>query len=118
MVNPKYITNRAAADRLGVHPNTVRNWANEGVIKVERLPSGYIKIPLSEVERIEREGVTRATPSRRHRHRLLAIIQAGPALTRYVCTCGKIGRATRAYNGDDILSKAVRNHKQHAKRKE
>jgi excisionase family DNA binding protein len=43
-----------AADRLGVHVNTIRNWARDGLIKVDRLPgSGYMRIPLGEVVRVE-----------------------------------------------------------------
>ena len=44
-----------AAERLGVHPNTLRAWADRGLIKHVRLPSGYRRFPVSEVERLRQE---------------------------------------------------------------
>lgn len=42
------------ANRLGVHTNTIRNWVRAGLLHVEHLPgSGYIRVPLAEVELIE-----------------------------------------------------------------
>jgi excisionase family DNA binding protein len=46
---------RVAAERLGVHENTVRNWIDRGVIVGLRLPSGTRRLPAAEVERLERE---------------------------------------------------------------
>lgn len=43
-----------AADRLGVHVNTIRNWARNGDLRVEHLAgSGFIRVPLAEIELIE-----------------------------------------------------------------
>lgn len=50
-----YVSNREASHRLGVHPNTLRNWADEGYLRVERLPTGFRRIPASEVERLEKQ---------------------------------------------------------------
>lgn len=42
-----------AARVIGVHPNTIRNWAHLGLMKFERLPfSGYLRIPEAEVRRL------------------------------------------------------------------
>lgn len=39
------------ADVLGVHPNTVRNWIEQGVIKAVYLPgSNYRRLPAKDVE--------------------------------------------------------------------
>ncbi len=46
---------REAAERLGVHENTIRNWADRRVIGALRLPTGVRRIPRSEVERLEKE---------------------------------------------------------------
>jgi excisionase family DNA binding protein len=46
---------KAAADRLGVHDNTVRNWIDRGVLHAYRLPTGARRLPVAEVERLERE---------------------------------------------------------------
>lgn len=47
---------REAAERLGVHENTIRNWAEWGLLRVERLPgSGFIRVPVEEIERAEAE---------------------------------------------------------------
>ena len=49
----RYLSMRDAARALGVHPNTVRNWANAGIIRVVRLPgSGYRRVPVTEVQRL------------------------------------------------------------------
>ena len=48
-----YRTLKEAADRLGVHPQTLRNWEARGTIQLVRLPnSGYRRVPAAEVERL------------------------------------------------------------------
>ncbi|MPZ23508.1 MAG: helix-turn-helix domain-containing protein [Dehalococcoidia bacterium] len=50
------LTMTAAARRLGVHVGTLRKWSKEGKLDVVQLPgSGYRRVPLEEVERLERE---------------------------------------------------------------
>jgi excisionase family DNA binding protein len=47
------LTLKEASSRLGVHPNTLRNWEEQGVIRLVRLPgSRHRRVPLSEVERL------------------------------------------------------------------
>ena len=41
------VPSRVAASELGVHPNTLRNWANEGKIKVVRTATGQRRYDLS-----------------------------------------------------------------------
>lgn len=36
-----YVSTKKACERLGVHPNTLRNWANENKIKYIRTDSGH-----------------------------------------------------------------------------
>ncbi len=55
MANVAMISLREAAERLGVHENTVRNWIDRGVIIGMRLPTGTRRLPVAEVERLERE---------------------------------------------------------------
>jgi excisionase family DNA binding protein len=45
----------AAASRLGVHENTIRNWTNQGVLKAVRLPGGHRRLRISDVERVRSE---------------------------------------------------------------
>lgn len=45
-----------AAKMLGVHPQRLRAWEKQGLIKPVRLPSGVRRYPLSEIERILRAG--------------------------------------------------------------
>ena len=48
-----YLTLKEAAEQLGVHPNTLRNWERRGVIRLERLPgSRYRRVPVYEVQRV------------------------------------------------------------------
>jgi excisionase family DNA binding protein len=44
-----------AADRLGVHENTVRNWIDQGLLDGYRTPTGRRKLRLESVQRLERE---------------------------------------------------------------
>lgn len=44
-----------AAQRLGVHENTVRNWIDQGLLNGYRTPTGRRKLRLDGVERLERE---------------------------------------------------------------
>jgi len=47
------LTLKEASKRLGVHPNTLRNWERRGLIQLIRLPgSRYRRVPLSEVQRL------------------------------------------------------------------
>ncbi|NND72909.1 MAG: helix-turn-helix domain-containing protein [Rhodothermales bacterium] len=45
-----------AARKLGVHPTTLRRWADQGDILVMTTPGGHRRFPLSEIERIKRTG--------------------------------------------------------------
>lgn len=45
---------RHAAERLDVHPDTLRRWARDGLIAVVRLPSGRLRVAEEELERIAR----------------------------------------------------------------
>ncbi|MGQ9552952.1 MAG: helix-turn-helix domain-containing protein [Anaerolineae bacterium] len=48
-----YLTMREASMRLGVHPNTLRNWEQAGRIHMVRLPgSQHRRVPVSEVRRL------------------------------------------------------------------
>ena len=54
------VPSRVAASELGVHPNTLRNWANEGKIKVVKTATGQRRYDLSTLvidqTKSEREG--------------------------------------------------------------
>ena len=61
---PTTITIKDAAERLGVHENTIRNWIDRQLLDSYRLPSGHRRLPLAEVTRIEEEvfGVPTSLP--------------------------------------------------------
>jgi excisionase family DNA binding protein len=44
-----------AAERLGVHENTVRNWIDRGLLDGYLTPTGRRKLRLDSVERLQRE---------------------------------------------------------------
>lgn len=51
-----YFSLKQAAQRLGVHEQTLRSWEKRGLIRLARLPgSGYRRVPVAEVERLLRE---------------------------------------------------------------
>jgi excisionase family DNA binding protein len=53
---PVYVTLKRAAQALGVHEQTLRNWEKSGVIRMIRLPgSGYRRVPVDEIERLQEE---------------------------------------------------------------
>lgn len=55
MLVPTTIAISEAAQRLGVHENTIRNWIDHGVLDGYRLPNGHRKLRLDSVERLARE---------------------------------------------------------------
>jgi len=48
------LTLKEAAERLGVHPATLRRWADNGDVQVRLTPGGHRRFPLSEIERLGR----------------------------------------------------------------
>lgn len=62
----EWLTLEQACKRLGVHPSTLRRWADHGAIGVFVTPGGHRRFSRADIERFERE-----------RHR----IQRSPALT-------------------------------------
>jgi excisionase family DNA binding protein len=52
---PTTITIKDAAKRLDVHENTIRNWIDRQILSSYRLPSGQRRLPLAEVDRLEKE---------------------------------------------------------------
>nr|WP_041458878.1 MerR family DNA-binding transcriptional regulator [Ammonifex degensii] len=51
-----------AAKMLGVHPNRLRAWEKQGLIKPVRLPSGQRRYPVEEINRILGTGGMKAKP--------------------------------------------------------
>ncbi|WP_273000874.1 MerR family transcriptional regulator, partial [Hydrogenibacillus schlegelii] len=47
---------REAAEKLGVHPNRLREWEKKGPIRPIRLPSGHRRYPTEEIDRILKAG--------------------------------------------------------------
>lgn len=47
-----------AARRLGVHPNTLRKWADDGTIPSLRMPSGHRRFDVEELARFKEAMVT------------------------------------------------------------
>jgi MerR family transcriptional regulator/heat shock protein HspR len=49
------LTISQAAELLGVHANTLRGWADKGLIDHVKLPSGYRRFSRDEVDRLREE---------------------------------------------------------------
>ena len=49
---PQYVDIRTAADRLGVHPETLRRWDRNGTLTANRLPNGHRRYLNSEITAI------------------------------------------------------------------
>ena len=52
--SPRLLTIQQEAERLGVHQNTLRNWADKGLVPVVKLPSGYRRFRPEEIEQVRR----------------------------------------------------------------
>ncbi len=51
----RLLTISEAARLLGVHQNTLRSWADKGLVKHVKLPSGYRRFVVAEIKRLRRE---------------------------------------------------------------
>lgn len=51
----KLLTISQAADMLGVSVGTLRSWADKGLIKMIRLPSGYRRFTVEEIDETRRQ---------------------------------------------------------------
>ena len=51
----RLLTISQAAARLEVHPDTLRAWADKGLVPVIKLPSGYRRFEPQEIERVRTE---------------------------------------------------------------
>lgn len=56
-----FISVREAAQRLGVHENTVRRYADRGLIRAVRLPSGVRRLRRADVEAMQPAASDEAT---------------------------------------------------------
>ncbi len=52
------LTLKEAADRLGVHPATLRRWADRGDLAIVMTPGGHRRFPESEIERLRTKTVS------------------------------------------------------------
>ncbi len=76
--NSTFITIREAAQRLGVHENTVRRYVDRGLLKADRLPSG--------VRRIRRDDVEGLSYTRTEAERPAQLDPKRPAMGRHEAT--------------------------------
>lgn len=53
---PTWLTTTEAAEHLGVHPSTLRRWADDGMITAMITPGGHRRFALSDLEAFRRQG--------------------------------------------------------------
>lgn len=58
----KLIPISRAAAMLGVHPNTLRAWVDRGLVPAIRLPSGYRRFTLAQIQEIRARMASGARP--------------------------------------------------------
>jgi excisionase family DNA binding protein len=64
MATRELLNVRDTARALGVHENTVRNWAARGVLRAVRLPgSGFRRFAVADVERLRAEMFDQLAPA-------------------------------------------------------
>ncbi len=67
MQDQKLLTISEAARQIGVHQNTLRGWADRGLVPVVKLPSGYRRFKPSDIERVREDmGLTRRATNGEH----------------------------------------------------
>ena len=52
MINERLYNIKSACDILGITPQTLRKWSNNGLVRAVRMPNNYRMIPESEVARL------------------------------------------------------------------
>ena len=56
MTEPKrYLNISEAARRLGIHPQTLRAWADKGYVEHVRMPSGYRRFDPAVIDELAKE---------------------------------------------------------------
>ena len=64
MATRELLNVRDTARTLGVHENTIRNWAERGILRAVRLPgSGYRRFAVQDVERLHAEMFEQLAPA-------------------------------------------------------
>jgi excisionase family DNA binding protein len=89
-----FITIREAAGRLGVHENTVRRYADRGLIGAIRLPSGVRRVRGADIEALH---AARSKPE---------VPQAGTSVDRPAVTDDELIAETGAQPVDDVAALA------------
>ena len=51
----KWLTLEQASERLGIHPTTLRRWADEGAVDAFLTPGGHRRFRLADLERFEQQ---------------------------------------------------------------
>jgi excisionase family DNA binding protein len=64
LLNPWWLTLDQASKRLGVHPTTLRRWANEGAIEVFVTPGGHRRFSSEALDRFAKEHQRTNLPAR------------------------------------------------------
>ncbi len=83
-MSQEWLTLSEAATLLGVHPNTVRNWADQGQIPVHRTQGGHRRFNRSEVELWQHCQEDPATPNAQ------SVVQNALKHTRFQIAEGKL----------------------------
>jgi len=61
---PSLLTVAEAARVLRIHPNTLRSWADKGLVPVVKLPNGYRRFAPAEIDQVRRTmGLDRSDPA-------------------------------------------------------
>ena len=101
MKTDRWLSLTRAAQHLGIHPTTLRRWADNGSIPAMRTPGGHRRFAAADIERIAQEGrSTAASPDAG-----LVWVQQAMIQTRQ-----EIGRST---NNPWLTAVAESNRRQH-----
>ena len=76
----EFLSVRETARWLGVHENTVRNWAREGILPTARIPgSRFHRFDARDVERLRRERGAAVSSIEAERRTILANLWTAPS---------------------------------------
>lgn len=106
LVRPQWLTLEQASKRLGVHPTTLRRWADEGAIHVFVTPGGHRRFSPPELDRFVAEHHHGGVPARTEPNwaaHAIAQARQGVQEQRWLASYDETERESQRYLGRRLM---------------